>query len=95
MNLTGIEGSTSHTLFEDAIRDEWPELSNDAVEMILEEVRLLEEHEREDKLPSEASKIITIRADGVSSYKVTVTDLVRELGLDIGDQVQVTLRRLP
>lgn len=43
---------------------------------------------------SEASRIVTIRADGKSSYKVTITDLVRELGLDIGDQVKVTVKKL-
>lgn len=45
-------------------------------------------------VPSDASRIVTIRADGKSSYKVTITDLVRELGLDIGDQVRVTVKKL-
>lgn len=43
---------------------------------------------------SEASRIVTIRADGKASYKITVTDLVRALNLDIGDQVKVTLRKI-
>lgn len=37
------------------------------------------------------SRIVTIRRDGVSSFKVTVTDLARELNLKEGDQVKITI----
>lgn len=47
---------------------------------------------REPGIVSESkSRIVTIRKDGVSSFKVTVTDLARELNLKEGDQVKITI----
>lgn len=43
---------------------------------------------------SRRSKIVTIRKDGVSSFKVTVTDLVRELNLKEGEQVKITIETI-
>lgn len=39
----------------------------------------------------EATKVI--RADGKSALKVHITREVRALGLDVGDEVVVTIRR--
>lgn len=41
-----------------------------------------------------SSKVVTIRKDGVTSFKVTITDLVRELGLEEGDQIRITVEKL-
>ena len=43
---------------------------------------------------SEKSMIVTIRKDGTSSYKVTVTEFVKDLGLEVGDQVKITMEKL-
>ena len=40
------------------------------------------------------TKVVTIRKDGVSSFKVTVTDLVRDLNLQEGQQVKITIQTL-
>ena len=40
------------------------------------------------------SKIVTVRKDGISSFKVTVTDLVKELNLKEGEQVKITIETI-
>lgn len=41
-----------------------------------------------------ASMIVTIRADGVASMKVTVTEMARKMDVGVGDQVRITMSKI-
>ena len=43
---------------------------------------------------TKATKILTIRKDGYTSMKVTVTELAQQIGVQIGDQVKVTIEKI-
>ena len=45
-------------------------------------------------MSEEESRIVTIRADGKTALKVTVTVPAKKLGLYAGDQVRITLSRI-
>lgn len=42
----------------------------------------------------EASMVVTIRADGTVSMKVTVTELAKKIGVKVGDQVRITMKKI-
>lgn len=40
------------------------------------------------------SRVVTIRRDGSVSMKITVTELAKMIGADVGDQVRITMQRI-
>ena len=45
-------------------------------------------------MSEEASMVVTIRADGTVSMKVTVTELAKKVGVKVGDQVRITMKKI-